>query len=151
MNRNFSQIAARTSDAISTRTPRARGAEHLGPWDLTRRVELAEGDRRRHAAVPDASRALDERDDTAEPAQHAVAAERRRQRVGRFDAVLQRDHKRVRAEHRAERIGSLRDLPGLHRDQHDVDLAQGCGIVARPDRMNDEVAGGARDLEAMLA
>ena len=99
--------------------------------DTVRRAELPDPDEVHGSHAADRPRRLDERHRAAQAADHALGSENAGQGARRLDAVLERDHERLRAEKRADRARRRLHLPGLHADEHRVDRRHRERIVGR--------------------
>ena len=59
---------------------------------------------------------------------------------GRFNAILQRDHERCRADHKPHISGSLLHLPSFYAEENHVYRTDLRGIVGGFGRLDDDLA-----------
>ena len=103
-------------------------------------IQLAEGDVGFGADVNDVAGCGKAADDAARPAQRWALSQDLRQACRSLNAVLQRHHDRLWADHRADGPGRLGHLPGFHPDHNSVYRAHLRGILGRLDGVHHEVA-----------
>ncbi len=84
----------------------------------------------------------------AQAAQDARLAQHPGQFPRSIDAVLQGNHERVRTDHWPHGLGGARHLPGFHRNQHHIDLADLGWIGGGLDRLNVKISLQAVHLQA---
>jgi hypothetical protein len=113
-------------------------------------VDLAERHAEGRAGLADHAGCGDGRGDVGDAAHHRVLAEDRHQPLRCVDAVLHRDHRGVRSDHRLDVPAGALDVPQLDAEQHDVDRPDLGGIVGRLCELEVGVAARTLDLEAIL-
>jgi hypothetical protein len=105
----------------------------------------------RHLAdVLDHARARDARGDVGRAAHHRLFREELAQALDRLDAVLERDHLRLRADDRLDLLGGALGVPELHAEHHDVDRAADLGGLLDRAHLEVRVAVRALDRQAVL-
>ena len=131
----------------------AAGAERLEEALGPRRrlaVELAEHQALQRADPRDDAGLCDRRRDIADPAHDPLGTEGFGQHLVLEHAVLERDHHRVRPDHRLDLGERLLGVPQLDGEEDEVDDPDGRGIVGGGDLQELERVG-AGDGEAVLA
>ncbi len=114
-------------------------------------IKLAEGHLLVGAGLADDTRRDDGSCDKGAAAHHRIGSEDRDQPVGRVDAILQRDDRRLRADNWADLFSGGLDVPQLDAEEDVINVADAADIVSGLGRPDMGLAAIALDLETVLA
>ena len=126
-------------------------ARKVSPRALLPTFQFAEYQAHEAAGLPDHPRFGDGGADLRDSAHHRRRTEDWDQAIGRIDAVLQRDHRRCRANQRRDGCAGGLDIPQLDAEQYEINRPDGRRIIGSLRRGDQGFAAAALDAQAVRA